>query len=226
LITKLFLKFSKKAREKRAEMFRRQFQFDGTTRILDVGSENGANINFVLNGTKICPENVFIADIDQKAIETGEKNFGFRPVLLDESGKLPFADDFFDIVYCSSVIEHVTVGKDEMWEITDGQRFRALALKRQKIFADEIRRVGKKYFVQTPNRHFVIESHSWLPFVGSFPRSLFVKVIKLSNRFWVKQTIPDYNLLNKTELNELFPDAEILAEKKFGMIKSIIAIKS
>jgi hypothetical protein len=124
------------------------------------------------------------------------------------------------------VIEHVTVAKDEMWEITDGPRFRSLAWERQRVFADEIRRVGKRYFVQTPNRHFIIESHSWLPFVGSFPRALFVPVIKFTNRFWIKQTIPDYNLLNVTEMKELFPDAEIVAERKFGLTKSVIAIKN
>ena len=225
MITNIILKLSKKAREKRALMFRSFVHFDSETRLLDVGSENGVNINFVLEGKTFRPDNIFIADIDRNAIEFGKANFGFQPVLLDESGKLPFEDKFFDIVYCSSVIEHVTVGKDEMWEITDGKRFRDLAFHRQKTFADEIRRVGKKYFVQTPNRNFIIESHSWLPFVGSFPRSIFVKVIKFSNRFWVKQTIPDYNLLDKTELQELFPDAEIVTEKKFGMIKSIIAVK-
>ena len=226
MIKNLILKLSKQAREKRAAMFRQHFRFDEKTKILDIGSETGANINFVLQGTNIRAENVFIADIDRTAIESGKKNFGFQPILLDESGKLPFDDKFFDIVYCSSVIEHVTVSKDEMWEITDGKQFRELAWAKQKLFAEEIRRVGKKYFVQTPNRNFVIESHSWLPFVGSFPRPLFVKVIKSSNKFWIKQTIPDYNLLDTKELKELFPDAEILAEKKFGMVKSIIAIKN
>jgi Methyltransferase domain len=226
LIKNLILNLSKKARERRAAMFRQHFQFDSSTKILDIGSENGTNINFVLQGTNIKAENVFIADIDRNAIESGNKQFGFQPILLDESGKLPFDDKFFGIVYCSSVIEHVTVSKNEMWEITDGKQFRDLAWVKQKLFAEEIRRVGKKYFVQTPNRSFVIESHLWLPFVGSFPRSLFVKVIKLSNKFWIKKTIPDYNLLDTKELKELFPDAKILAEKKFGMVKSIIAIKN
>ncbi len=226
MIKNLILNLSKKAREHRAAMFRQNFQIDEATKILDIGSETGANINFVLQGIHIKAKNVFIADIDRNAIESGKKNFGYQPILLDESGKLPFDDKFFDIIYCSSVIEHVTVGKDEMWEITDGKQFRDLAWAKQKLFAEEIRRVGKKYFVQTPNRSFVIESHSWLPLVGSFPRPLFVKVIKSSNKFWIKQTIPDYNLLDIKELKELFPDAEILAEKKFGMVKSIIAIKN
>ncbi len=224
MIKNLILNLSRKAREKRAEIFRQNFQIDSATKILDIGSETGANINFVLQGTNFKPENVFIADIDRDAIESGKKNFGFQSVLLDESGRLPFEDKYFDIVYCSSVIEHVTVGKNEMWEITEGKQFRELAWTKQKLFAEEIRRVGKKYFVQTPNRNFVIESHSWLPLVGSFPRPLFVKVIKSSNKVWIKKTIPDYNLLDKKQLKELFPDAEILAEKKFGMVKSIIAI--
>ena len=31
--------------------------------------------------------------------------------MLDESGRLPFPDDHFDIIFCSSTIEHVTVDK-------------------------------------------------------------------------------------------------------------------
>jgi hypothetical protein len=92
--------------------------------------------------------------------------------------------------------------------------------------ADVLRRVGRCFFVQTPNRRFVLESHSWLPLAGFLPRPLLIKVLKLSNRFWIKKTIPDFNLLDKDEMKKLFPDAEILSEKKFGMIKSIVAVKN
>ncbi len=40
----------------------------------------------------------------------------------------------------------------------------------QPAFAHEIRRVGERYFVQTPNRYFPIEPHYQMPFVHSFPR--------------------------------------------------------
>ena len=49
---------SGRAREKRAETFRRRFHLDETTRVLDIGSENGENINLVLRGTKVKPENL------------------------------------------------------------------------------------------------------------------------------------------------------------------------
>lgn len=221
-----FLAFSKKSREKRAQIFRDNFEVREDTTILDIGSEDGSNINFVLQETKFRHENVYIADIDKTAIEKGEKNFGFKSVLLDESGKLPFADEFFDIVYCSSVIEHATVSKSEMWNIKNSRQFREISFEKQKLLAEEIRRVGKSYFVQTPSRNFPVESHSWLPFVAFLPRPMLLKTLKTSNRFWIKKTIPDYNLLDKKEMKRLFPDAEILTEKKFGLVKSIIAIKN
>ena len=57
---------------------------------------------------------------------------------------LPFADGEFDLVYCSSVIEHVSPT-------------------RRAAFAAEARRVGRGWMVQTPARSFPIEPHSLLP---------------------------------------------------------------
>lgn len=217
---------SKRARQKRAEIFRRNFGLNKKTRILDIGSESGENINLVLSGTGIAPENVFIADIDAPSISSGNEKFGFQPVLLDESGVLPFEDLFFDIVYCSSVIEHVTAPKDNVWGIASEKEFRRAAWAKQKLLAEEIRRVGREYFVQTPARNFPIESHTWLPFFSFLPRPLQIKTMLLTNKFWIKQALPDFNLLGAKEMAELFPDAEIVFEKKFGLVKSIMAIKS
>ena len=52
-------------------------------------------------------------------------------VRADAADGLPFADDEFDLVYCSSVIEHVPPA-------------------RRAAFAAELRRVGRGWFVQTP----------------------------------------------------------------------------
>lgn len=222
----IFLKVSRKSREKRAEIFRRCFAINQNTKILDIGSEDGSNINSYLQKTDVCSENVFLADINESSIELGKQIFGYQTVLLDESGKLPFTDKFFDIVFCSSVIEHVTVGKEQVWEIRDETEFTRLSWEKQTFLANEIRRIGCNYFVQTPNRNFIFETHSWLPFISFLPRPLMIKVLKFFNRFWIKVTIPDFNLLDKNQMKTLFPDAEIISERKFGMIKSIIAIKN
>ncbi len=217
---------SRRARQKRARVFRQKFQLDQTTRILDIGSENGENINLVLAGTPVSPENVFIADIETTALDYGREKFGYQTVLLDESGQLPVADSEFDIVYCSSVIEHVTVPKSAVWEIADEDEFRRAAWANQIRFAAEIRRVGRSFFVQTPNRGFFIESHSWLPFAGFLPRPWLLEVLRFSNQFWIKGAPPDFNLLDAQKMRELFPEAEIVLEKKFGLIKSVMAVKT
>ncbi len=136
---------SRRARQKRARIFRQRFDLNETTRVLDIGSENGENINLVLTGTSVAPENVFIADIEAEAINFGRERFGYQTILLDESGRLPFADGEFDVVYCSSVIEHVIVAKSEIWQITNESEFRRAAWANQKKIAAEIRRVGKSF---------------------------------------------------------------------------------
>jgi SAM-dependent methyltransferase len=218
--------FSTRARIQRASLFRESFLLDEGTRILDLGSENGSNIHSVLKGTLASHENVYIADIDATAVQKGSRQYGYIPVFIDESEKLPFPDGFFDIVYCSSVIEHVTVPKSRIWNLRSGKQFKSEALARQRRFADEIKRLGRQYFVQTPNRNFLIESHSWLPFLGWLPRRLLIPTLKVTNRIWVKKTSPDWHLLTARQMCELFDDAGIELEKVFGLTKSIIAIRS
>lgn len=226
VLRQIILTASKRARETRAATFRRHFQLDATTRVLDIGSETGENIHLVLRETKVKPENVFIADIEAEAMEKGREKFGYQTVLLDETGKLPFADGAFDLVYCSSVIEHATVAKEKIWETTGEEEFKNAAWETQRFLANEIRRVGRQYFVQTPARSFPIESHSWLPFVAFLPRPRLIKTMRAANRFWIKKTAPDFNLLDARQMKRLFPDAEIVLEKKFGLVKSIMAMKT
>jgi hypothetical protein len=216
----------KAERERRASLFRTEFGLSDGTRILDLGSEWGGNIRAVLDGTPVRPENTFIADINPQALERGRESFGFVPVLVGQSGKLPFPDGYFDIVYCSSVIEHVTIPKDQVWSLRSGKQFRELSLAHQREFAREIQRVGRQFFVQTPYRWFVLESHSWLPFVSWLPRRAQLPVLKAAKKFWPKSTHPDWYLLNKREFAGMFEGAEIRAEKWLGLTKSIMAVKS
>jgi len=224
-ITNLVKYFSKQARDKRAAIFRNLFSLDENTRILDLGSESGANINAVLKGTRVQNKHVYIADIEPEVVAKGSNKYGFIPVAINESEALPFEDNFFDIVYCSSVIEHVTIPKEKIWNSYSGHSFKAESLIRQKEFAEEVKRLGKQYFVQTPYKHFPIESHSWLPFIAWLPRWLLIPILRITNLFWVKKTSPDWHLLNKREMLELFNDAEIIEEKEFGLTKSIMAVK-
>lgn len=225
-VMRVFEESAARARRRRAALFRNAFTLTADTRILDLGSESGANIRAVLDGTPVAPRNVYIADVRHDAIERGARQFGFEPVPLGESGELPFPDGFFDIVYCSSVIEHVTVPKNEVWSRMPTRVFRARSLEHQRAFAREIQRVGRQFFVQTPYRWFVIEAHSWLPFVGWLPREMIIPILKHSRKVWPKWCAPDWHLLDKRQLASMFEGAEIRAEKWCGLTKSIMAVKT
>ena len=220
------LRFSANARGRRIEIFRSHFHIDRQTKLLDYGSEHGANIANYLDGLDFDPKNIFIADIDREAVEAGGRTYGFNPVPIEEAGTLPFDDSFFDIVFCSSVIEHTTVDKSAVWKVKKSSEFKERSWQRQREVAAEISRLGRQYFVQTPSRSFPIESHTWLPLVAYLPREQFVPLLRLSNRFWIKKSTPDFNLLDGGQMKDLFPDADILTERTFGLEKSIMAIKA
>ncbi len=167
-----------------------------------------------------------IADIDLGALRRGRELYGFDTLHLDESARLPVPNNHFDIVFCSSVIEHVTVDKRDVEMMQGGHTFRQAAIERQQLLAQEIRRVSKRYYVQTPNRYFVVENHTWLPgFVVLFPRPLLLRTIRMMNKWWPKHTSADWNLLTARDMRSLFPEARILRERSFGLTKSLIAIK-
>lgn len=127
---------------------------------------------------------------------------------------LDFADKSFDIVFSNSVIEHV--GK---WE-------------NQKAFAREASRVGKRYWIQTPNKNFPIEPHFNFPlfqFLPLFMRKRIAAVWPLSyTKRWrldMQTFIRNLRLLTTEEMRTLFPDGRLLEEHLFGFLKSIVAYR-
>ena len=98
--------------------------------------------------------------------------------------------------------------------------------------SQEVRRVGKKYYVQTPNRNFPIEPHFIFPFFQFLPVALRVWLLQHFNGGWYSR-IPDperalseiipIRLMNKAEFERLFPDAIIFEERFCGMTKSFVA---
>jgi SAM-dependent methyltransferase len=122
-------------------------------------------------------------------------------VQADAAAGLPFADGEFDLVYSSSVVEHVP---------------RA----RRAPFAAELRRVGRGLYVQTPAYSFPIEPHSLLPFAHWLPRGARERYWQLGAQgFW-----EDIDLLTRTELRTLFGSAPIHAERLGPLTKSWIVI--
>ena len=126
-----------------------------------------------------------------------------------------YKDKEFDLVVSDSVIEHV-----ENYE-------------NQKKMAGEIRRVGKRYFVQTPNFFFPMEPHFLFPFFQFLPLS--AKTLLLiyfspggrqptKNHEKAESIAKSIRLLKKREVMQLFPEGVILKEKLYGMTNSFIAV--
>lgn len=209
------------ARARRGQMFLEYMAPRPADRILDLGSEDGSYIASLLPHN----ENVYIADISIEMIELGRQRYGFEPVLVQEDGRLPFPDGYFDILHCNSVIEHVTVDKVDVARYRADRTFAEAARARQRAFAEEISRVARAYWVQTPNRHFPVESHTWLPGVAWLPRPVLLRFLSICGPYLPKNTTGDWLLLSASEMQSLFPDARILRERLFGLVKSIIAIR-
>jgi hypothetical protein len=222
VLNKLFNRYSNNTRKKRSDLFISIFNPNDNTRILDLGGADGTLISKTIPFKK----NVFVADIDSKELEKA-KGKGYNIIQLDESGRLPCIKNEFDIIFCNSVLEHVTVDKDKIYAIKTNKEFSDLAFERQKLFATEIRMKCEKYFVQTPYKYFLLESHTWLPgIIVLLPRQLQFSIITFFNKFWPRKTHPDWNLLTAKQLKHLFPEATIYKEKSFFITKSLIAIKN
>ena len=133
---------------------------------------------------------------------------------------LPFADRSFDIVFSNSVIEHVGDAAS------------------QEKFAREVARVGRGYWVQTPNRWFPVEQHLLTPFIHWLPKfcqraivphgtvwGALAHVSPDRRRFYLEHYLAGTRLLDSRELQRLFPDARLIRERFFGLTKSLVAMR-
>jgi SAM-dependent methyltransferase len=223
LLRRAAARSSTSCRYERARLFIDRLRPSAADRILDLGGGKGGYMAEILPYR----DNVAIADVDPAMLKAAAQTYGFDTVRLDGSATFPIADQQFDVVFCSSVIEHITGPREVIFDITDSAEFAASARTAQANFAGEIRRVGKRYFVQTPYKYFPLEPHSFLPFfIVLLPRRWQIKLLGFFGRHWIKQVQADFRLLTIKEMRALFPDAEIVLERYCGFVKSIVAIKT
>jgi SAM-dependent methyltransferase len=142
---------------------------------------------------------------------------GLHGMLGDARDLSHFANGQFDVVFSNSVIEHVG-------ELDDQRRMAA-----------EVARVGRYYYVQTPNRRFPIEPHLVFPFFQYLPVAARVALVrrfqlgwapKMPDRTVAERYVRSIRLLTRRELQSLFPDATVRAERFLGFAKSWIAYRA
>ncbi len=176
-----------RARAARHERFFAMTGLSPDARVLDVGC--GAI------GLRALEPDLDITGVDLQPVPSYPGPF----VQADASQGLPFTDDEFDLVYCSSVIEHVPP-------------------ERRAAFAAEIRRVGRGWMVQTPAHSFPVEPHSLLPFAHWLP----VRIRRIYWRLGAAGGWEDISLLRRSEVEALFGHAQ--AERFGPLAKSWVCV--
>lgn len=180
-----------------------------TINILDVGGTE----SFWENRGYHEKKNIKITLLNLTKFETHYPNM--VSVKGDACNLSEFADNSFDLVFSNSVIEHLYTSEN------------------QKLMADEVQRVGKNYYIQTPYKYFFVEPHYLLPYFQFLPKKTKIFVLsktKLSRGTKIshkeaKDQAEQIILLSKNKMKELFPEAKIYQEKFLGMTKSITAYK-
>lgn len=98
--------------------------------------------------------------------------------------------------------------------------------------AAEVQRVGKNYYIQTPNYWFPIEPHFVFPFFQFLPKSVRIHLLmnfnlgnfrKFEYKNQAANIVDEIKLLSSKELKLLFPSSKLYREKIFGLTKSMTA---
>ncbi len=204
-----FARASRGFRRRRMERFVAEFGIGSATRVLDIG---GTAFNWSL--VEVRPRLTLLNM--PRASEAAESGVDW---VAADGCALPFGDGSFDVVFSNSTIEHVG----------DGER--------QRLFAEEVRRVGKSYCVQTPNRWFPVETHLLTPLVHYLPKAWQGPIVRRwtvwematgtrgeRRDFYIEHYLRDIRLLDAGAMRGLFPGARLVRERFLGMTKSLIAI--
>ena len=192
------------------ERFARELAITSSTRILDVG---GTPETWDMLAVR--PQVTLLNTPRTKAELAGAAWW-----VAGDGRMLPFRDRAFDIVFSNSVIEHV--GDAES----------------QGRFAREVARVGRAYWVQTPNRWFPVEQHLLTPVVHWLPKAwqraivphftiwnLLVRPSPDRRDFYLNHYLDEVRLLSAPEFAALFPTARLIRERFCGCTKSLVAVR-
>jgi len=188
------------------QIFWKTFKGKENITVLDLGGTE----EFWKDKSLIQAKNITITLLN---LEEGRVSLSnLKSVAGDATDLSAFEDQSFDLVFSNSVIEHL------------------YSFENQQKMASEIRRVGRKYFVQTPNKYFFIEPHYALPFFQFLPHSFVFFILtktKLSRMqkwqpLYAQNYLDEIRLLTLDEMQRLFPEGKVYCEKFMGMNKSFI----
>jgi hypothetical protein len=183
-------------------------KIESRIRILDIGGTQ--EFWNLMTGDDPIDAEVTLLNIHHQPVSSSQ----FTSAAGDARRMPEFSDKSFDVVFSNSVIEHV--GDYES----------------QRMMASEVMRVGRRYFVQTPNKRFPLEPHFLFPFFQYLPMSARAQLVHRFDVGWYKripsldkarEEVESIQLLTRAKFEALFPGARIYSEKVLGLTKSFVA---
>lgn len=210
----LFQKYSAISRKRKHELFFSTFAPTQDTIILDVGAEANPKENQSLHLIDTYPwkHNIHALNLLDQHIQFIKNHYPEINAFVGDACDLPWPDKHFDIVYSNAVIEHV--GNYD---------------KQQKM-AREIMRVGKSWFVTTPNRWYPFEFHRRLPLITWLPGDAYLWISKLIAYNHVKKRYIwggnrcNLRLLSAKQMRHCFPDSKIIKQRVTFFPETLIAV--
>jgi len=196
-------------RKKRMANFLKSIDPQSTEKILDIG---GTVFNWKLIGYKNAVVLLNLS-VPKNANEEQPSNFSF---VIGDGTALQYGDKEYDICFSNSVIEHVGTSEE------------------QKMFAQEICRVGKRIWLQTPAKSFFLEPHYITPFIHWLPKHYQKKLLRnfsiwglisRPTQQYIDNFVDQTKLLTFKEVRDLFPDCTIKKEKFLFMTKAYLVVK-
>ena len=191
-IKELLKNFSRESRRRKFELFQKVFEPGPNDLILDVGASGQPFTGYTFEDYYPYQDRIVAGGVDPREIQDARRLYPRVRYAMFDGRTIPFPDNSFDMVFSNAVIEHI---------IGPGQ---------QERFAREIMRVGKSWFVTTPNYWFPFESHYHLPFIHFLPREMQRWYNRLLGTAIAKGTVQDLALVSARQLQRLFPASRVV----------------
>jgi hypothetical protein len=195
----------RRSREKKYRLFMELFCPTETTTILNVGASGTAvGLSDQLECWYPHRDRITGGGLSQPDVEDYKRSFPEVRAIVFDGCRLPFPDQSFDIVYSNAVLEHLP-GRQLV-----------------RRFVDEVQRVGRSWFITTPNFWYPVDPHYHLPFVQVLPQTAQQKLVRKLGR-----TPYDYlHLFTKKELRELFPTSRVIGCRVTFYPETLIAYQA
>lgn len=202
-MNRLFTYLHRKSREKKYWLFQQLLRPVAEARILNVGA-SGATAGLADQFETFYPylDRVVGGGLAWPDVRDYAATFPQVRAVVFDGCALPFADQSFDIVYSNAVLEHLP-----SWAA-------------QRRFAREIRRVGRAWFVTTPNFWFPLEAHYHLPFVQFLPTAWQQGLARALG----KAPYPPLRLLSARQLRQLFSESQVFGCRVTFYPETLIAV--